>query len=132
MKKIIIGLWLMMFAWVFFVALPAKADHIPLEIGQTYTDRVVVCKNSNIKGFIKDFDQATQESATSAAINNDCDVGLQKGFVVEEYICSFVVEPGKFSVINPFKNSRFLEYAIVFMIPTDGWVDCTDEVLGEK
>ena len=134
MNKIIIGLWLMMFAWVFFVALPAQANHIPLIEGVTYTDKVTDCKTGNLKNFISQISQIT--NATNEKIileNNECVLERQT-FVIEHYICSFMVNLSSkpFSVVKLVSDDRIHKYVIVFAQPPIGWMECTDEILGEK
>ncbi|KKN07386.1 hypothetical protein LCGC14_1067560 [marine sediment metagenome] len=110
---------------VLFAVIPAKASHIPLEMEQSYTDRVTICKKENLMGFIKDIKQVTH-SSDDILDAHGCSIGSQT-FVVKGYICSFVVEKNSrvFSVIKT--DDSIHEYIISFINPSDNLIECTGE-----
>jgi len=65
--------------------------------------------------------------------NNECVFEVQT-FVIEKYICSFMVNINSrpFSVVKLVSDDRIHKYIIIFAQPPIGWMDCTDEILGEK
>ena len=108
-------------AFMLFTTVPAKADHEALMVGKSYTDHVVICDESKIKGFIRAYQEGSEVSKT--ATNSECTFTM-KAFTIDNYICSFKIDPREFSVIKAAD-----EYMIIFASTTRGWVRCTDEQL---
>jgi len=109
-------------AFMLFTTVPAKADHQDLMVGKTYQDHVIICDKSKMKAFVRGY-QADSDRAKDAATNNECTFTM-KVFTIDNYICSFKIDPRTFSVIKAAE-----EYMIIFASTTRGQVLCTDEQL---
>jgi len=103
---------------------PVKAGHVPLIVEKDYTDYVTVCKKEKFMEFIDDIIQIS-ESEQNILQAHGC-YFEQKSFIVEGYVCSFVVKHVKtFSVIKI--DDRIDTYVIVQINPVNDLIECTSE-----
>jgi len=121
MKKLLLMLLLI------FLTSPALANHIPLIRGETYTDRIVVCKKDKLMAFIEDYKRIV-DSEQDILDAYGCQVQI-KTFQVDNYVCGFDFHNGygpHYSVIKLVDPAH--DYIIFHMSPhVARRIECTAE-----
>ena len=72
---------------LFLLTSPAYASHIPLLRGETYTDKIIVCKKDKLMAYIEDYKRIV-DSEQETLEWHECYVQV-KTFIVDDYVCGF-------------------------------------------